>query len=211
MARTGRGGTKAAKVRRPRVRLAPDARRAQLVAVAARVLNERGPAHVQFVEVAAVARVTRPVVYRFFPTRLALVEAVLDDFVADLAARYHAALAGSLGGSLAEVVAAFIRASCDAIEAGGAGPWRLMYARGADAEAARLGQRALGRLLAPWLPRVGELTGLPAARVRTCADVVVAAGGAALDGWMDGEVARADAEALAGRSVAALLAEFARP
>ena len=118
------------KAKKPvRVRLAPDARRQQLVAVASKLLTEQGPAHLQIKELAAVAGVTRPVVYRFFPTRLALVESVLDDFVARLAARYHAALVASMGAPVAESAQAFIEASCDAIADGGVGAWRLMYAR----------------------------------------------------------------------------------
>jgi AcrR family transcriptional regulator len=200
------------KAKKPvRVRLAPDARRQQLVAVASKLLTEQGPAHLQIKELAAVAGVTRPVVYRFFPTRLALVESVLDDFVARLAARYHAALVASMGAPVAESAQAFIEASCDAIADGGVGAWRLMYARGSDVEAARLGQAALARLLAPWLPRIVELTGMDTRTVETVASIIVAAGGAALDPWIDGEARRKDAVRAATRSVTALLVEWAKP
>jgi AcrR family transcriptional regulator len=194
-----------------RVRLAPDARRQQLVTVAARLLTEQGPAHLQIKELAAVAGVTRPVVYRLFPTRLALVESVLGDFTARLTTRFHEALVRSLGAPVPVSTEAFIEACCDAIADGGVGAWRLMYARGADVEAARLGQAALARLLAPWLPRVVELTGLDARRVETVASIIVAAGGAALDPWIDGRAKRKDAVRAATRSVTALLAEFATP
>jgi len=194
---------------RRRVRLTPDARRQQLVGVAARLLTEQGPAHVQMTELAEVAGVTRPVVYRFFPSRVALVESVLADFTTDLAARFHDALLRSLGGGLPVVTQAFVEACCDAITARGKGAWRLMYARGADVEAARLGQAALHRLLAPWLPRIAELTGQGMRRVELLAAVVVAAGGAALDGWLDGRIKRSEAVRTATRSVTALLREWA--
>src|SRR4051812_42712281 len=114
--------------RKPRTRLAPEVRRRQLVAVAARLLTEQGPAHLEIKELAEVAGVTRPVVYRFFPTRLKLVEAVLDDFITELTSRFHAALVRTLGAAPPESAEAFIEACCDTIETRGAGAWRLMYA-----------------------------------------------------------------------------------
>ncbi|HVK72649.1 MAG TPA: TetR/AcrR family transcriptional regulator [Kofleriaceae bacterium] len=193
-----------------RVRLAPDARRQQLVDIATRLLDEHGPAGVEMTAVAEAAGITRPVIYKFFATRDALLAGVLDDFVADLGGRYHAALAGSLGAPMDRIAQAFIEASCDAIAARGAGPWRLLYARGADVAAAALGRAALHRLLAPWLPRIGELTGLPPARVELLVAIVVASGGAALDGWIEGRMRRRDAVQVATRVVTALLRELSR-
>jgi AcrR family transcriptional regulator len=199
------------RTRAPRTRLAPERRRQQLVDVAAKLLTEQGPAHLEITELAKVAGVTRPVVYRFFPTRLALVQSVLDDFLAELERRFHGALVRSLGAPVALSAEGFIDACCDTIEAKGMGAWRLMYARGSDVEAARLGQAALARLLAPWLPRIVELTGLETRRVEAVASIIVAAGGAALDPWLDGRAKRKDALKLATRSVTALLAEFSTP
>jgi AcrR family transcriptional regulator len=195
--------------RRPRVRLAPAERRQQLVDVASVLLTELGAGGVEIKEVARRAGVTRPVVYRFFPTRLALIAGVLESFEAELSARYQRALLSSMGETLEDIATTFIEASCDAIEARGKGAWHLFYARGSDLEAAQLGGQALTRLLSPWMPRVAELTGLPVARARHLVDVVVAAGGAALDGWLDGPLRRKDGVAMATRAVAALLREFA--
>jgi AcrR family transcriptional regulator len=190
------------------VRLTPEARRQQLIAIATRLLTEHGPARVEITALAEAAGVTRPVVYRCFPTRHALVASVLDDFTTALTARYHAALAGSVGGTITAITRAFVEASCDAIEERGVGPWRLLYARGADVEAAALGRAALHRLLSPWLPRIADLTGLPAPRVELIAGIVVAAGGAALDGWLEGRMRRKDAVQVATRAVTALLSEL---
>ncbi len=192
----------------PRARLAPELRRQQLVTLAGKLLTEHGPAGVEITALAEAAGVTRPVVYRFFPTRHALVEAVLDDFTTALTTRYHGALAGTLGGAVPAIVQAFIEASCDEIEARGVGAWRLMYARGADVEAAALGRAAQHRLLSPWLPRIAELTGLSAPRVELLAGIVVAGGGAALDGWLEGRMRRKDAVQMATRTVTALLREL---
>jgi len=178
--------------------------------MATRLLTEHGPAGVEVTALAEAAGVTRPVVYRFFPTRDALLSGVLDAFITDLAARYHAALAATIGAPIDQIAQAFIEASCDAIEAKGGGPWRLLYARGADVAAAVLGRAALHRLLAPWLPRIGELTGLPPARVSLLAEIVVASGGAALDAWLDGRMRRRDAVPVATRAVTALLRELSR-
>jgi AcrR family transcriptional regulator len=193
---------------RPRARLTPEVRRQQLLTIASRLLTEHGPGGVEITALAEAAGVTRPVVYRSFATRHALIAGVLDDFTTVLTERYHAALAGSLGGTIPTIVEAFIDASCDAIEDQGVGPWRLMYARGADVEAATLGRAALHRLLSPWLPRIAALTGLSAPRVELVAGIVVAGGGAALDGWLEGRMRRKEAVQVATRTVTALLREL---
>src|SRR5688572_2996026 len=184
----------------PRVRLQPEARRQQILDVAAGVLTEQGAARVEMMEVARLAGVTRPVVYRFFPTRLALVEGVLEDFQRELALRFQKALVASMGRAVTDITEAFVDAAADAIEARGKGAWQLMYAKSSDLEAAQLGRAALSRLLAPWMPRVAELTGLSPARARLLVDMVVAAGGAALDGWLDGPLRRKDAVRIAAQA-----------
>ena len=100
-----------------RTRLSPEARRRQILDVAARVLSEDGAPALEITIVAARASVTRPVVYRFFPTRTALLVGVLEDFEADLVHRYQQALLRTLGAPLERTVVAFVEASCDAIEA----------------------------------------------------------------------------------------------
>ena len=191
-----------------RLRLAPDARRRQIVDVAAAMLTEYGAERVEVLAVAQRAGVSRPVVYRLFPTRLALIQAVLDDFEAELSARYQRALVRTMGGPLLEIIAAFIDASCDAIEAKGQGAWHLLYARSLDSEAARLGRAVLERLLSPWLPRVAKLTGLSPSRITLLGDMFVASGRSALDAWLNGAIGRKEAVRLATRSVGALLREF---
>lgn len=60
-------------------RLAPADRRAQLVACAIRVFARRGLGAARHTEVAAEAAVSVPTVFFYFPTREALVDAVLDE------------------------------------------------------------------------------------------------------------------------------------
>jgi AcrR family transcriptional regulator len=190
-------------------RMAPSERRRQILDEAARLLDEHGVDSVQITTVAERAQVSRPLVYRLFPTRRALVAALLEDFVEALDERFRRAVVRSLPGSLEEVVGAFVEACCDAIEERGAGPWRLLDARGLDAELTRAGQEALGRLLEPWTAQIGQLTRLGERRARTLVRVVVAAGRATLEGWLEGGVSRKQAIRDTTRVVTALLAEFA--
>jgi AcrR family transcriptional regulator len=185
-------------------------RRRQLLDVAARALSEDGVDGVQITTVAAHAGVSRPLVYRLFPTRRALMSALLEDFAEALAARFQRALMERLPGSLEEITAAFVEACCAAIDERGTGPWRLLDARGVDPELAELGRSFLGRLVDPWHVRIAELTGLPARRAHTLLRLIVAAGRSALDGWIDGTASRSEAASDATRVVSALLSEFSR-
>lgn len=192
-------------------RIPPAARRRQLLTVAAAILTAQGVEHVQITEVAERADVSRPLVYRLFPTRRSLVQALLEDFVAKLSERFHQALLQALPGTLDGITESFVQACCEAIEQEGAGPWLLLDARGADPELARLGRQILAELLRPWQRRLGELTALPPRRAANVMWVVVAAGRAALDGWIEGTVSRRAAVADATRAVSALLQGFMQP
>src|SRR5690348_16610388 len=97
-------------------RLGGDARKALLVRAAAELLSERGVDAVQFADVAARAKVTRPLVYRFFPTRQALLIAVLEDFTEALSRRFFENAARAMPGQMEDVTRAFIDAICDTIE-----------------------------------------------------------------------------------------------
>jgi AcrR family transcriptional regulator len=193
-----------------RRRKPPQEQRRQILDVATRLLNQHGVDSVQITAVAQAAGVSRPLVYRLFPTRRALIVALLEDFVAALDARFQRALPRVFPGSLSEIVTAFVEACCEAIEERGAGAWRLLDARGVDAELTRAGHRILLGLVEPWHPRITELTGLSARRTNALALVVVAAGRAMLEGWLDRAVGRKEAIRDTTRVVTALLAEFAR-
>src|SRR5436305_7959052 len=106
-----------------RRRMAPHERRSDLLAAAAKLLSRGGVEALEFTAIAAAAGVTRPVVYKFFPTRTALVEAILDDFEHELARRFLAAAAGTMPSSLEGATQMFIDAICETIEAKGAGAW----------------------------------------------------------------------------------------
>jgi AcrR family transcriptional regulator len=191
-------------------RVAKDVRRRQLLDVAAQILTAQGVEQVQITEVAERAGVSRPLVYRLFPTRQTLVAALLQDFATRLGERFHAALLATLPGTIEEMTRAFVEASCATIAERGAGPWLLLDAR-ADAELGRIGHTILADLLKPWQRRLAELTGLPPRRADNVLWTIVAAGRAALDGWIMGRISRRAAVADATRAVSVLLQAFAWP
>jgi AcrR family transcriptional regulator len=193
----------------PRSRLEPEERRRQLIGVAAELLAQGGLEALQFTELAAAAGVTRPVVYKFFPTREALVQAILDDFEAELTSRFRAASRVAKVGSFAEATRVFIDAICDAIEAKGPGAWELLGGHGPDPDAARLGRATQARLMRPWRASIAAATGAPRAEVETVTAMLVAAGRAVLERWYRGALSRAEAARDATRGVSALLAAFA--
>lgn len=201
----------ARKKKDPGGRVPPDARRRQLLDEAARILTEQGIEHLQITEVATRAGVSRPLVYRQFPSRSALLRAVLEDFAALVDERFHKALVRALPGTIASITTAFVEASCDAVEQRGAGPWQLLDARGADPELARLGREIFGRLLDPWQTELGGFIGTTPRRARSLLWVIVAAGRAALDGWIEGGLSRAEAVRDATTAVSALLVAFTTP
>lgn len=194
----------------PTGRLPPDARRRQLLDEAARILTEQGVEQLQITEVASRAGVSRPLVYRQFPSRKALVRAVLEDFAALVNERFQKALLRALPGTVESITTAFVEASCDAIERRGAGPWQLLDARGVDPELARLGREVFAGLLDPWQGQLAEFIGTTPKRAQSLLWVIVAAGRAALDGWIEGGLTRAQAVRDATTAVSALLVAFTR-
>lgn len=191
-------------------RLAPAERRGELLRAAAALMTTHGVDGVQFADVATAAGVTRPLVYRFFPSRRALIMAVLEDYADDLTVRFaRGALRSS--GSLDEVARVFVEATCDTIEDKGAGPWHVLGSKGPDPEVARLGQDILDRLMAPWQARIADRLGMDDREAATVARMVVAAGRAVLELWYGGVLTRDEAVRDTARGVSALLAAFAAP
>lgn len=185
-----------------------DARRRELVALAARILNEGGIEALHVTALANSAGVSRPLVYRVFPTREALLGAVLDDFAADVGARFQKALVKAFPGTAESLTRAFIDASCDAIVAKGAVPWALLDPRGISPELARISTEIMTRMLDPWQDRLAEYLGVPRRRAGNHLGIIVAAGRAALAGWLNGSLSREEAADDATHAVAGLMAAF---
>ncbi|HYC23970.1 MAG TPA: TetR/AcrR family transcriptional regulator [Candidatus Bathyarchaeia archaeon] len=193
-----------------RRRLSPAERRRHLLRAAASIMTAHGIDGVQFAHVAAAAGVTRPLVYRFFPSRQALIMAVLEDFAAELTERFGRGAMRSIPGTNVEVARVFVEAVCDTIEARGAGPWHLLDSKGPDPEVARLGEEIMDRLLVPWRGRIIEATGASEREAATLARMIVAAGRAVLELWCAGVLTRAEAVRDATRGVSALVEGFTR-
>lgn len=191
-----------------RRRLPAAERRRDLLAAAGAILGARGVDAVQIGEVAAVAGVTRQLVYRFFPSRQALVMGLLEDFADDLTRRFGEGAARSLPRSLEAAARVFVEAVCDTIEAKGAGPWHLLDSRGPDPEVARLGRRILDRLVAPWQLPIAETIGAGPREAAIVSRMIVAAGRAVLEQWHDGSLTRDEAVRITTRGVSALLQAF---
>lgn len=186
-------------------RVPAEARRRQLIAVAAELMTEHGEEAVQITEVAERAGVSRPLVYRLFPTRQALVRAVLEDFSELLSARFQCARRVAEPTDVKALVRAYVDACCDAISARGAGPWLLLDPRGADPQMARLGREIFIGLLDPWQDQLGTFLGVPNRRAAHLLWIIVTAGRAALSGWIEGTVSRKQAAQDATVVVIALL------
>jgi len=194
-------------------RVPADARRRQLLDHSARILTEEGLDRLEITLIAERASVSRPLVYRLFPTRNAVVRALLDELTALISERFQRAILRALPGTIESITTLFVEACCDAIDEKGAGPWLLLLdARGADPEVARIGREALSHLLGPWEEQLATFTGSPPRRAANHLWVIVAAGRAAISGWIDGSMTRAEAVSDATRAVSALVAAFqARP
>jgi AcrR family transcriptional regulator len=176
---------------------------------ASAILTAGGIERLQVTGIAADLGVSRPLLYRLFPTRQDLLRAVLKDFTGLVNERFRDALVRTLPGSIEAVATAFVEASCDAIAERGAGPWRLLDARGADPALAGLGREMMAKLLHPWQEQLSTHLGVPPRRAASLLWVIVAAGRAALDGWIDGGLTREQAVRDATRAVSALLVAFA--
>jgi AcrR family transcriptional regulator len=208
--RTVRGGTRGARAGRPvRLRLAPADRRRALLRVAGRLMTEGGVDAVGFGQIATAAGVTRPLVYKFFPTRTALIIAVLEDFADELATRFGRASAATLPANAVDAARIFVEAVCDTIEDRGTGPWYLFDAKGPDPQVAARAEQIFDGILLPWRRHIADTAGVGEREAATLARMIVAAGRAVLELWCRGELSREEAVRDTTRGVSALVQGFA--
>ena len=190
--------------------MAPEARRAQLLEVASILLFERGVEAVRIPEVAERAGVTRPVVYRFFPSRQAIFIALLADLSEAIDMRLEAALATPQ--DVHSMVTAFIDTVCDAIESCGPGAWLLLGGAALDDEVRVIVQEIEQRLATPWMERVGRvLRGVDPVVVAAITSMLIASSRAALGMWLRDEIDRETAAFTLTRAVGGILGEFRLP
>lgn len=190
-----------------RTRLRPTDRRQQLLAVTSQIISEEGMDHVRIPYVATTAGVTRPVVYKFFPNRQALIKGVLEDFREELDRRLPQDIDDSTE-LLADLVKRFVDAACDTIEERGPGGWILFCSLGPDQEIAAISSEMRESFLAPWLGGIGELTGAPPEEASALGGMLFAAAGAVIQHWIDGSITRDQVVSLLVRSILAILNAF---
>ncbi|MFT6399679.1 MAG: AcrR family transcriptional regulator [Bradymonadia bacterium] len=190
----------------PHKRLQAAERRDQLVGAAHHVLNEGGVSALRLATVAERAGVTRQFAYRFFAGPTALVEAVLDDFIARLSSGFEAASAQVLAESTFDSAAElFVEVVCDAIDSTGPGAWRLLATK--DAEYGPIAYSRYGTLVEPWLGHIARVAGEPR-DAHALTELLLATGRAAIDTWVDGEASREDAVRYARIGLAGVLSAF---
>lgn len=205
-------GQKKEDPRKSRKRMVPEERRAQLLEVASTILSERGVEAVRIPEVAEAAGVTRPVVYRFFPSRQAIFIALLEDLSKSIDDRLEDAL--KTPKDTLSMVSAFIDTVCDAIEEYGPGAWLLLGGAALDEEVAEVARDVEQQLSQPWAERVGlVLRGVDPTVVSAVTAMLVAASRAALGMWLRKEIDRDTAAVTLAQAVNAILRAFrlARP
>ncbi len=195
----------------PGTRLRSADRRAQIVRVASELLATHGVDHVRVPEVADAAGVTRAVVYRFFPSRQAILVAVLEEFRRDLEQRYaERTVLLRDPRKLEEALRAFTEASCDAIDAAGAGGFILLNMNGPDPDLAAFSRATREALYRPWLTRVANVTGTREPMLAAVSEMTVAASRAVLTLYLERRIDREQAIEAVSRGLRALLAEFQR-
>ncbi len=192
----------------PPVRLASGDRRRDLVRVATELMTKHGVDAVQIGDVAAASGISRQLVYKYFPSRQALIKAVLEDFADALTHAFGRHAMDRLPSDLEEATHVFVEAVCDTIDERGSGPWHLLDSRGPDQEVGRVGQEIMERLVAPWHARIARVTGIGVREATIVARMLVAAARAVLDLWCAGQVTRDEAVRYATRGVSALLQTF---
>ena len=189
-----------------RIRLSPNDRRQQLLRVTSEIIASDGVDNVRIPYVAAAAGITRPVVYKFFPNRHALIKGVLEDFRAEFQRR-----APDIEGTEVDVellTRGFIDAACDTIEATGSGGWMLLLSMGPDPETWAISREMRRELVRPWLMGLRALTGATEAEAAALADMFLGGAGEVLQRWIDGEFTREKVATLLTRIILAVLSEF---
>jgi len=195
---------------RPRAttsRLWHDDRHQQLLAVAERMLSERGWDGLSLSELAGAAGVTRPIVYKHFRSRQQLALELVQHYAAALQATLQEAVR-RYPDRPEKALRQGLDGLCDLIEARGAGPWNLLTTGGPDPVLDRALGQMRDELMRPWVPRLRLVTGASARDAGVLCRLTVAVVRTAIERWAEGELSRREAERILGRSLAGLLAAF---
>jgi AcrR family transcriptional regulator len=192
-----------------RKRLPPAERRAQLLDIASKILAEEGADQLRVPNLAERAGVTRPVVYRFFENRQAIVHALVEEFANHLETEFDDALSVQ-DTELGELVRRFVNTTCDVIQEHGPGAWLLLSGVAFDGETGEHVAQIEERLSAPWQRRVARVTNVDGRTADAVASVLVSSSRAVLRLWIQRKLEREEVVEVLHRCVRALLEEFRR-
>lgn len=196
--------------------MARDVRRAQILEIAQDLFARQGYHHVSMDDIADRAEVSKPVLYRHFPSKLDLYLDVVDHRAEALLAAIHAALADDPADGRA-VVRALVRAYVEFVEQAG-DSFSLLFESDVtrDAEVRRRVELASADAAEAVCRGLRELAGLTPEQAKLLSTALVGmARVAATARYRSGEVAVEDAVELitgfAWRGVAGFLGEAAAP
>lgn len=183
-------------------------RRAQLLEIAAELLESRGVDGVRIPAIAARAGVTRAVVYRFFPNRQAILLDLLEEFGHALQRGVEGSLDDNGLDDVEALLGKLFGVVCDTVSAQGTGVWRLLSSTGPDPDIEILAQEIRARITAPWFARVQDVTGSVAREAFALTSMIAATIPAIVELWIRGQLERDEAVAYLERGVSGLIREF---
>jgi AcrR family transcriptional regulator len=199
----------------PSQRLWAKDRRQQLIDVSSGIIARDGIDAVRIPEVATTAGVTRPVVYKFFPNRQAILVSVLEDFTDALRDRLRARLVASPPSGpdrnpddFQTTVRGFVEVVFDVIDEKGPGGWYLFGAVAPFPELEQTITEVRARMVRPWYRAIREVTGAAPTTAELLAQMLVAISRATVQQWIDGAVDRDTAIDALMRGTTAIITEF---
>ncbi len=218
----------------PRRRLWAPQRRRQLLDVAAQMLRDHGVDGLRLGDLAIAAGVTKPVVYRHFPNRQALIIALMRDYGDYLDERFQREFArvpeeGTLplyhfigadldkepekGKALAQLVSSFSRfltVSFEVEAERGAALRQLVCSMGTDPEIEKVRSQVFEKMISQPTRLVGRITGLSPKDASALTVMCYGTADAALSRWLTGQLSRTRAIELARRAIIVMVCEISK-
>ncbi len=191
-----------------RRRLWAPERRRQLLDVAAQILRERGVDGIRLGDLAVAAGVTKPVVYRHFPNRQALIIELVKDYGEYLGNRFDEAFQPNRTSQTP--LLDYIQVAFEVESERGHDLRRLLSSLGTDPEIEAVRREVYARVVLAPTEVIKTVTGLPEDDSRAVAAMCLSAGEAAVERWLAGELDRDRAIELTRRSVIAMVRELAK-
>jgi AcrR family transcriptional regulator len=181
------------RIERPRARLQAQDRRRQLLSVAQAILAEEGAEKLRLPHLAERAGVSKPVVYDHFPTRQALITALIREYAAYVFERLWASLE-NIETDVEGVARATTHAYFQVIEERGISLLRLWSTAAGEPDMEHWRQSYRDKLYTLFAETFGPATGVTPEEAKPSVAMIIAACEAAIEQWETGAVSRALAE-----------------